>query len=111
MIVNDHYTTRGALRASQSKVFSLSKQRLDASNIAAIARIDTQDITIVDEHGNLDGRAGFERCGFRAALDRIALEARLCICDLHLNESGSLYGEYASVIGAYLNNFVFLYEL
>ena len=75
MIVNDHYTTRGALRASQSKVFSLSKQRLDASNIAAIARIDTQDIAIVDEHGNLDGRAGFERCGFRAALDRIALES------------------------------------
>ena len=86
MIVNDHYTTRGALRASQSKVFSLSKQRLDASNIAAIARIDTQDIAIVDEHGNLDGRAGFERCGFRAALDRLSGEARLGIGNLEFDE-------------------------
>ena len=55
---------------------------LDAAYVAAVACIDLDKLTLIDEEGNLDSRACLDSSGLECVGCGIALEARLGVCDL-----------------------------
>ena len=59
----------------------------------AVARIDLDLLALVQVHRHLDRSARGDRGRLRAALDRVALEARVGLRDLDLDEHGRRHAE------------------
>src|SRR5579885_1582305 len=58
---------------------------LDAADVAAVTRIDTDRVAGIDEQRNLHGRPGLELRRFRRSGRRVAFEARIRLGQLQLD--------------------------
>ena len=101
---------RGQRTAVPCDQFSVVTLLLAATQILTGTGVDLDALTLLDKDRNLDDSTGLYGSRLEYVGSGIALNARLGLSDLELNEQRRLNSEYAALVGKNLNVLVLLHE-
>src|SRR6056297_187819 len=101
----------GTIQSGCSANLALTRSILHPGGVLALAGIDTNDLAFLDEQGHANRRSRFQGSRLSAAARGIALQARVGLDDLQLDEIGRQNDQRIAVPECHLAHVLFLQPL